>query len=173
MPDQSRIDDLRLRVERDPGSIAFAQLAEEYRRAGQFAEAVQTCRAGLAIHPEYISARVTLGRALLASGRLEGASAELRLVLAQTPDNVAALRALADACRGLGRPQEALTHARAALHLAADDPAAERLIMDLEHVVAAADRRAQEASRRRAADTVASLERWLEAIDALRAQRHA
>jgi len=68
MADQSRINDLRLRVERDPASIAFAQLAEEYRRAGQLDEAVQTCRTGLATHPEYSSARVTLGRADLRDG---------------------------------------------------------------------------------------------------------
>ena len=172
MADQSRINDLRLRVERDPASIAFAQLAEEYRRAGQLDEAVQTCRAGLAIHPEYTSARVTLGRALLASGRLDDANAELRLVLAETPDNVAAVRALAETCRGQGRLQEALTHSRAALKLAPYDAGAERLVNDLELAVTDAAQRVQEASRRRAAATLASLERWLEAIDAIRAQRH-
>ena len=30
-----RLEDLRRRVQQDPSSIAFAQLAEEYRRAGQ------------------------------------------------------------------------------------------------------------------------------------------
>jgi len=30
------------------GSIAFAQLAEEYRRAGQLPDAVAACKAGLA-----------------------------------------------------------------------------------------------------------------------------
>lgn len=173
MADQSRIDDLRLRVERDPGSIAFAQLAEEYRRAGRLDEAILTCRAGLAVHPEYTSARVTLGRALLASGRLDDASAELELVLAETPDNVAALRGLAETCRAQGRLQDALTHSRAALGLAPDDPGAERLVNDLERAVTDAAQRVQEGSRRRAAATLASLERWLEAIDAIRAQRHA
>ena len=64
MPEHPRIEDLRRRVQKDPASIAFAQLAEEYRRAGQYQEAVEVCRAGLAIHPGYLSARVTLGRAL-------------------------------------------------------------------------------------------------------------
>ncbi len=66
MPDNPRIEDLRRRVQQDPASIAFAQLAEEYRRAGLQQEAIDTCRAGLARHPGYLSARVTLGRALLA-----------------------------------------------------------------------------------------------------------
>ena len=173
MPDHSRIDDLRLRVERDPGSIAFAQLAEEYRRAGQLDQAILTCRAGLAIHPEYTSARVTLGRALLASGRPDDAGAELRLVLAETPHNVAAIRALAETCREQGRLQEALTHARDVLRLAPDYPGAERFVNELELAVADSEQRVQEASRRRATAIQASLERWLEAIDAFRAQRHA
>jgi hypothetical protein len=34
--------------QKDPASIAFAQLAEEYRRAGQLPDAVAACKAGLA-----------------------------------------------------------------------------------------------------------------------------
>ena len=53
--------------------MAFAQLAEECRRAGANDEAVGICRAGLAHHPDYLSARVTLGRALIELGRLDEA----------------------------------------------------------------------------------------------------
>jgi tetratricopeptide (TPR) repeat protein len=173
MADQSRINDLRLRVERDPASIAFAQLAEEYRRAGQLDEAVQTCRSGLATHPDYVSARVTLGRALLASGRLQEASTELSHVLAQAPGNLAAVRALAETCRRQGRLQDALTHYRSALALTPNDPDVERVARDLEHAVTDAAHRVQHAARQRAVATLAALERWLEAIDAIRAQRRA
>ena len=69
--DSPRIQELRRRVHEDPASIAFAQLAEEYRRAGRFEEAVEVCRAGLTRHPSYLSARVTLGRALIELGELE------------------------------------------------------------------------------------------------------
>ena len=51
MADNPRIEELRRRVEKDPASIAFAQLAEEYRRAASYEEAVATCRAGLIVHP--------------------------------------------------------------------------------------------------------------------------
>ena len=78
MTDNPRIDDLRRRVQKDPASIAFAQLAEEYRRAGQFSEAVEVCRAGLAVHPGYLSARVTLGRALVELGRARRGAARVR-----------------------------------------------------------------------------------------------
>jgi tetratricopeptide (TPR) repeat protein len=92
----SRIDDLRRRVEADPASIAFAQLAEEYRRAGDYAEAIRVCRTGLERYPTYVSARVTLGRALVAVGQLDDAEAELSAALRLAPDNLAAIRALAE-----------------------------------------------------------------------------
>jgi tetratricopeptide (TPR) repeat protein len=91
-----RIEELRRRIQKDPASIAFAQLAEEYRRAGQYDEAVRVCRAGLAQHPAYLSARITLGRALLEMGRYEEAVSEFEYVLKAAPDNITAIRELAD-----------------------------------------------------------------------------
>src|SRR5215470_6257155 len=96
MPDNQRIDDLRRRVQKDPSSIAFAQLAEELRRAGQLQESVDACRAGLAIHPSYLSARVTLGRALLELDQVDDAADELGVVLKSAPENLAALRAMGE-----------------------------------------------------------------------------
>ena len=61
MADNPRIEELRRRVQADPASIAFAALAEEFRRAGRYHEAIETCRTGLQRHPSYLSARVTLG----------------------------------------------------------------------------------------------------------------
>jgi tetratricopeptide (TPR) repeat protein len=80
----------------DPASIAFAALAEEYRRVGRFEDAVATCEAGLTRHPAYLSARVTLGRALLELSRYDEARAQLEQVLRVAPENLAAIRALAD-----------------------------------------------------------------------------
>ena len=96
MPDSLRIEELKRRVQKDPASIAFAQLAEEYRRAGEYNEAIAVCRAGLEQHPGYLSAHVTLGRSLLETGAYEDAQAELEYVLRVAPDNLAAIRALAE-----------------------------------------------------------------------------
>ena len=96
MADFPRIEELKRRVQQDPASIAFAALADEYRRAGLFDEAVETCRAGLQRHPAYLSARVTLGRALLELGEFDEAETELQQVLRAAPENLAAIRALAD-----------------------------------------------------------------------------
>jgi tetratricopeptide (TPR) repeat protein len=171
MAASERIDDLRRRVQEDPASIAFAQLAEEYRRAGRLAEAIDTCRAGLSTHPEYVSARVTLGRALLALGRLDDASAELRLVLAAAPENLAATRALAEASRRQGRPGDALTYYTAALALAPSDPDLERIVSDLARALAAAEPPESDLAIARGLATIAALEQWLEAIHAARADR--
>lgn len=171
MTDQARIDDLRRRIQQDPASIAFAQLAEEYRRTAQFAEAVSTCRAGLAIHPEYLSARVTLGRALLALDRLDDAAAELRLVLAAAPDNLTALRALADTCRRQGNLSDALAYFAAAERLAPNDPDIERSVENLRARVDEDSDDPAAAERTRSRRTIAALERWLEGIHAARADR--
>ncbi len=94
--DTSRIEALRRRVQQDPASIAFAQLADELRREGQFADAVAVCRSGLLRHPGYVSARVTLGRALVEMGDLDAAQVELEEALHLASQNLAAVRALAD-----------------------------------------------------------------------------
>jgi tetratricopeptide (TPR) repeat protein len=131
MVDHTRLEDLRRRVQKDPASIAFAQLAEEYRRARQYAESVEVCRAGLALHPAYLSARVTLGRALIELGDLPGARHELEIVLRSAPDNLAALRGLADIHHKEGDLPQALARYKEALALARNDPDLEETVHDL------------------------------------------
>jgi tetratricopeptide (TPR) repeat protein len=94
MTDNPRIGELRRRFEKDPSSIAFAQLAEEYRRSGDLDQAVKICREGLARHPGYLSAQVTLGRALMELEQYSEARKELEAVLQAAPDNLTAIRAL-------------------------------------------------------------------------------
>jgi len=135
MADSQRIDDLRRRVQKDPASIAFAQLAEECRRAAQFQEAVDVCRTGLGIHPGYLSARVTLGRALIELNALDEAQTELELVLKSAPENLAAIRGLAEIHHRRGSLPDALAHYRSALALARNDPDLERTVAELERTV--------------------------------------
>jgi tetratricopeptide (TPR) repeat protein len=131
MADNHRIEDLRRRVQKDPSSIAFAQLAEECRRAGEFQEAVDVCRAGLELHPGYLSARVTLGRALNELEKFDEAQAELEMVVKGAPDNLAAVRALAEVLHRRGSVDEALAHYRTALALSRNDPELERIVAEL------------------------------------------
>ncbi len=120
--DATRIADLKRRLQADPTSIAFAQLAEEYRRAGQFDEAVTVCREGLQRHPGYLSARVTLGRALQELEQTTDAEREFEYVLRTAPDNLPALRGLAEIHEKKGNLQRALGYYRRALEMAHYDP---------------------------------------------------
>ena len=135
MADNPRIEELRRRVQNDPASIAFAQLGEEYRRAGNYHEAIDTGRAGLVVHPGYLSARVTLGRALIETNDLEAAQVELDQVLRSAPENLAAIRGLAEIHHRSGRLSEALSFYQAALALAKHDPDLEQTIEDLSRAV--------------------------------------
>lgn len=130
-----RVLELRRRVQADPASIAFAQLAEECRRSGANDEAVAIARAGLAHHPDYLSARVTLGRALVELGQFDDAHRELSVVLAAAPDNLPAIRAMAEAHQQRGLMKEALDLYRRALQLAHYDVELERAVVRMENVV--------------------------------------
>ena len=184
----SRIDELRGRLQKDPASIAFAQLAEEYRRAGKFRESVATCQAGLARHPGYVSARVTLGRSLLELGDLDGAYRELTDVLKQAPENLAAIRGLAELHRRRGEFPEALEQFKSAFELAGNDPGIEQLVRDLKREVvqqgtpapsqaarpalpASTASGSESAEQARARRVSAYLHRWLEAVMAERRSR--
>ena len=116
--------------------MAFAQLAEECRRAGENEEAVAICRAGLPFHPGYLSARVTLGRALTELGRHDEARTELQTVLAKAPDNLAANRAMAEIHQRRGEMPEALTYYKKALQLAHYDPELESAVERITNAVA-------------------------------------
>jgi Flp pilus assembly protein TadD len=165
-----RLDLLRRLVQTDPTSIAFAQLAEECRREGRFAEAVEVCRHGLAVHPGYLSARVTLGRALVGLGQFDQAQVELQSVVDVAPGHLTAIRALADLFQRRGQVQEALGQFRLALTLAPNDPL-------LQYAADMLSEGVQQASPSlpdgRAQRTVVALERYLAAVHVARASRPA
>jgi tetratricopeptide (TPR) repeat protein len=77
-------------------TAAFGAIAERFRRAGALERAVTLCREGLQKFPDHISARVTLGWALLDLGQYDDARVELEQVLRRAPDNLAAIRGLAE-----------------------------------------------------------------------------
>jgi tetratricopeptide (TPR) repeat protein len=171
--DNPRLEELRRRVQTDPASIAFAQLAEEYRRAGEFEQAVIVCRNGLARYPGYHSARVTLARALLSLDRLDLAQAELELVLEGAPDNLAAARGL-DEIRQL-RGASPLAAAPPSLRVA--KPRAAEVLFDLDTLLEQLDERARrlaenplprlevtDAPEPKEEKGLAKLENWLGAI---------
>ena len=176
MTDTPRIDELRRRVEADPASFAFAALAEEYRRAGRFADAVSTCRAGLQKHPSYVSARATLGRSLIELGDLAAARAELEQVLRSAPQHLGALRGLAEVSRRHGDLADAIARLRTAAQLAPQDRGLLDQLAALEAAGApsASSRPAETAGPDpRRARQLAALDRVLAVVKARRPGSHA
>src|SRR5438874_1859978 len=108
------------RLARDPTSLAFAQLADLYRKAGRTREAVALCRNGLARYPHYTTARLILAKTLAAEGALDAALAEIGAILELAPKDVQAHRLAAELQRRLGRVDQAVIHLESALRL---DPA--------------------------------------------------
>ena len=138
MAEHLRIEELRRRIQKDPASIAFAQLAEEYRRAGRLADAIETCRLGLAYHPGYLSAHVTLGRALLETGDLQAAEEALALVHVAAPENLTAIKGLAEIHHRRGDRQAALALYTRAIESGPHDSELEHLVAVLREEAAAA-----------------------------------
>ena len=95
------------------------------------------CRSGLATHPGYLSARVTLGRALFELNQLDEAKTELEKVLKAAPENLAAIRGVAEIHHRRDDLESALAMYRAALALARNDPDLQETVSTLAGQVAA------------------------------------
>ncbi len=114
-PSDYNLTYLRERWERDRSSRIFLQLAEEYRRRGLHAEALEVLETGLGFHPGYLAAQVALGRCRLEAGQPEAAVKVLERVLAQDPTQAVATRLLAESWLQLGdedRAQAAIDRCR-------------------------------------------------------------
>lgn len=139
MPDpgaEARLAQLEERWRRDPGSRIFLQLAEELRRSGRLARAVEVLREGLVLHPNYPSALVALGRNLIENGEPKEAAEVLERALAQDPTQLVATKLAVEAHLQNGSSAEA----RARLDLY-------RLFNDRDDEIADLDRRLAELER--------------------------
>lgn len=105
------------RLAKDPTSLAFAQLADLYRKAGRQADAVATCRAGLLRYPHYTTARLILAKTLLAENDPTGALTEIEAILQVSPKDVQCHRLAAEAHRRMGRLDAAVKSLEAAAAL--------------------------------------------------------
>jgi tetratricopeptide (TPR) repeat protein len=98
------------RLQRDPSSLAFAQLADLYRKVGRTHEAIALCREGLARFPHYTTARLILAKALLSEGELGAALAELSAILEVSPRDIQCHRLAAEIQRRRGHIDAAVAH---------------------------------------------------------------
>jgi tetratricopeptide (TPR) repeat protein len=109
------------RLQRDPTSLAFAQLADLYRKIGRTRDAITLCREGLERYPHYTTARLILAKALLAEDDFDQALAELSAILAVSPNDLHCHRLAAEIHRRQGRLDVAVDHLEAAVRLDAGD----------------------------------------------------
>ena len=105
------------RLARDPGSLAFAQLADLYRKTGRVQEAVAVCREGLLRYPEYTTARLILAKTLIAQEAFAEALEELGAILKLAPRDVQCHRLAAEAHRRRGDLDAAVRHLETAVAL--------------------------------------------------------
>ncbi|MBI2217392.1 MAG: tetratricopeptide repeat protein [Candidatus Rokubacteria bacterium] len=127
------------RIARDPKSLAFAQLADLYRKAGRTADAIAACRQGLARYPQYATARLILAKALAADGAVAEALSEVETILAATPAEAGAHRLAADLERQRGRIDAAARHLEAVVKVDPGDRDARSLLGLLRADPAASD----------------------------------
>jgi tetratricopeptide (TPR) repeat protein len=83
----------------DSEGFGFLILANGYRKAKRYDEALEVCRAGLESHPDYLSARVALAMILIERGDREEAQSELEIILEASPTNLIARQALGNLYR--------------------------------------------------------------------------
>jgi tetratricopeptide (TPR) repeat protein len=105
------------RLARDPTSLAFAPLADAYRKTGRVQDAIRLCREGLERFPHYVTARLILAKALLDEGNPDGALSEVRAILEASPHEAQAHRLAGDLYRRAGALADAVGHLEQAVRL--------------------------------------------------------
>ena len=103
MESSSYIKKLRERLSHQPGSRLFLSLAEELRKLDMGNEAVEILMDGIGKDPDFLAARLTLGRWYLQSDRFAEALEQFSAVLEKAPGNNFAFKGLAEANRALGK----------------------------------------------------------------------
>ncbi|MBD3179298.1 MAG: tetratricopeptide repeat protein [Candidatus Latescibacteria bacterium] len=112
------------RFEEAPRSRLFAPVADMYRKTGDLDRAVEICNQGLEIYPDYVSARVILGKCFYDKGASERAKTEFERVLELDSENMVALKFLGDICLAEDRRDKAADYYRELLEI---DPTNDRI----------------------------------------------
>ena len=95
MASSDRIDELKRKFDENPRRY-FAPLANEFRKSGDFEQAILICQEFLPQQPGHMSGHIVYGQALYESGRLDDARGVFETALSLDPENLIALRHLGD-----------------------------------------------------------------------------
>ncbi len=119
---------------KNPTSLLFARLAEEFLRRGDVKRASDICRRGLRYRPSYVAGHVVMGKCYLAAGRYEEARQEFHKVLQLDSDHLAAYWHLGQIDLEMGWEELALQSFRRAYTLDAFHPELPARIQALQNV---------------------------------------
>lgn len=109
----------------------FIPIAEEYIKSGMFDEAIAVLKEGLQAYPNYLGARVSLGRAYLEKGMIQEAMKEFEHVVQVSPDNLFAHKKLVSIYKDLGRIDDAIKACETLLVFSPKDKEAAALLSNL------------------------------------------
>ncbi len=126
------IEKLKEKIEKDPNSKLFVPLAEEYRKEGMLDDAIEVLLNGIGRQPNYISARVSLGKMYFDKGMLKEARTEFENVIKVIPDNLFAHKKLAEIYRETGERDLAIKAYKTVLKLNSMDEDASTSLRDIE-----------------------------------------
>lgn len=87
---------LEVRYNSNPNSRLFSRAADEYRKEGNIAKAIDICMKGLDDYPDYVTGRIILGRCYLEQENLDGAIQEFTRACEIDRKNHVAIKMLAD-----------------------------------------------------------------------------
>jgi predicted Zn-dependent protease len=87
-----KIEDFHKKLSKDPNSLIFLPLAEEYRKIGMIEEAIFYLEEGLKKNPGYTLAKTTLARCYFDAKNILKAKDLVTDVLQETPDNAIAMK---------------------------------------------------------------------------------
>lgn len=104
---QTEIEQLERKHAENPDGRYFVPLANDYRKLGELDRAESLLRTGIEKHPDYLSARIVLGRCLTDRGDNAKAVREFEHVLSMDPQNLIALRSLAELSLADGSKRDA------------------------------------------------------------------
>ena len=93
---------------KDNTGKSFIPIAEEYIKSGMLDDAIAVLKEGLERYPNYLGARVSLGKAYLEKGMISEAMKEFENVVQVSPDNLFAHRKLAMIYKEAGRIDDAV-----------------------------------------------------------------
>lgn len=117
--------------ERDPDGLAFASLADAFRRKGEVREALDLLTDGMSRHPDYATGHVVATRLYVDQGMHSEAELSARRVLELDPENLVALSALVSVLSERGAAGEAARH-KTALFAADPDSEEARAVADID-----------------------------------------